>query len=544
MSSHREAPEISKDPSADNTDVYAFVSPDKAGTVTLLANFMPFELPYGGPNFNEFSDDVLYEIHISNGGKAQADITYQFRFHTTVRNPNSFLYNVGPITSPTDANWNRPQTYTVTRVDRTASSRHLGGVLGKNLTCPPANVGSRSTPNYPALAAKSYHKLSGGRMVFAGQRADGFHVDVGSIFDLGDLRPFQGAYTKGIPPILGNMPGVNGLRGLNVHTIALQVPVSDLTVDGKTPSDVMSSQSVIGVWATASRSTSRVLNKDTGVYKNYGAFSQISRLGNPLVNEVINPMGEKDRWNAQPPSGDSQFAKYVLQPELATLIATVLYPSAFPKLAAYVKAKKPRADLAAILLTGIPKGVVPGFQNYTGSTQADMLRLNMAVPATAAGKVNKIGLIAGDAAGFPNGRRPIDDVTAIELRAVAGATIPLVDKNYTPDAAAAALNDGSTEGAGNRNDPYGEEFMTSFPYLSNPNSGFTSMPGTPGGQATAQMHTTPTGGVNSGFASTTNTTNPVAVAGGAAAIAAAGATGVALLRREHTAPAGKNTHQE
>ena len=487
MSSHREAPEISKDPSADNTDVYAFVSPDKPDTVTLIANFMPFELPYGGPNFNEFSDDVLYEIKVSNGGHALADITYQFRFTTKVRNPETFLYNVGPISSVTDPNWNRPQVYTVTRVDRVPPPkyfpRHLSGVLGRNLACPPVNVGIRSTPNYPTLAAQAYHNLGGNRRVFAGQRADGFHVDLGSIFDLGDLRPFQGAYNKGIPPILANMPGVNGLLDLNVHTIALQLPLSDLTVDGKVPTDVMSPNSVIGVWATASRTTSRVLEKGTGKYKNYGSFSQISRLGNPLINEVINPMGAKDRWNAQEPSADSQFAKYVLQPELANLIANVLYPTAFPKLAAYVKSKKPRADLAAILLTGIPKGVVPGFQNYTGSTQADMLRLNMAVPPTAANKVNKIGLIAGDAAGFPNGRRPIDDVTAIELRAVAGATIPLVDPSYKPDAAAASLNDGSTEGSNNNNAPYGAEYLSSFPYLSNPNSGYTSRPGMPGGQA-------------------------------------------------------------
>ncbi|WP_179481139.1 DUF4331 domain-containing protein [Allobranchiibius huperziae] len=486
MSSHREAPEISKDPSADNTDVYAFVSPDKPGTVTLIANFMPFELPYGGPNFNEFADTVVYTINVSNSGRALADISYQFTFKTQVRNPNSFLYNVGPISSPTDANWNRPQTFTVERVDLTPPPkyfpRHLSGILGKDLTCPPVNVGIRSTPNYPTLAAKSYHQLAGGRMVFAGQRADGFHVDLGSIFDLGDLRPFQGAYNKGIPPVLANMPGVNGLLDLNVHTIAIQVPLSDLTVDGKTPTDVMSANSVIGVWATASRSTSRILNKKTGKYDNYGAWTQVSRLGNPLVNEVINPMGEKDLWNINPPRLDSQFAKYVLQPELANLIANVLYPTAFPNLAAYVKSKKPRADLAAILLTGIPKGVVPGFQNYTGSVQADMLRLNLAVPPTAPSKANKIGLIAGDAAGFPNGRRPIDDVTAIELRAVAGATIPLVDKSYKPDAAATSLNDGSTEGTANDNAPYGVAYLSSFPYLSNPNSGFTSKPGKPGGQ--------------------------------------------------------------
>jgi len=473
MSSHREAPEISKDPSADNTDVYAFVSPDKPDTVTLIANYLPFELPYGGPNFNEFDDGVTYEIKISNRGDARADIVYRFQFSTRIRNDATFLYNTGPITSPTDASWNRPQTYTLTRLTR----GHGATILGRGLTCPPVNVGVHSTPDYPSLAAQTYHSLAGNRRVFAGQRADGFHVDLGSIFDLGDLRPFQGAYNDGIPPVLGGMPGVNGLRGLNVHTIALQVPITDLTVDGSRPTDVMSAKAVIGVWATANRSTARIRPRSGDRYRNLGTSCQVSRLGNPLVNEVINPMAHKDRWNAQEPSDDKDFAKYVLQPELANLIANVLYPAAFPNLAVYVKANKPRNDLAAILLTGIPSGIVPGFQNYTGPVQADMLRLNVAVPPTAPGQENPIGLVAGDPAGFPNGRRLIDDVTAIELKAVAGATIPLVDNTFTPDAAAAAVNDGTT----NDNTPYGEPFLASFPYLSNPNSGFTTRPGTPGG---------------------------------------------------------------
>jgi hypothetical protein len=478
MSSHREAPEISKDPSADNNDVYAFVSQDKPETVTLIANYLPFELPYGGPNFNEFDDGVAYEIKVSNRGDAQADIVYRFEFTTRIRNEETFLYNTGPITSPTDATWNRPQTYTLTRLTRRhGQTAAHAQVLGRGLTCPPVNVGVRSTPDYPGLAAQTYHSLGGDRMVFAGQRADGFHVDLGSIFDLGDLRPFQGAYNDGIPPILGNMPGVNGLRGLNVHTIAVQVPITDLTADGSRPTDVMSSRSVIGVWATASRSTARIRPRGGDRYRNMGTACQVSRLGNPLVNEVINPMAQKDRWNAQDPSDDKHFAKYVLHPELANLIANVLYPTAFPNLAAYVNANKPRNDLAAILLTGIPSGVVPGFQNFTGPVQADLLRLNVAVPPATPGQENPIGLVAGDAAGFPNGRRLVDDVTAIELKAVAGATIPLVDNTYTADAAAAAVNDGTT----NDNAPYGQPFLTSFPYLSNPNSGFTSAPGTPGG---------------------------------------------------------------
>src|SRR5581483_5694602 len=154
-----------------------------------------------------------------------------------IRNRNTFLYNTGPITSPTDPTWNRPQTFTLTRWTR---DHRYGGdgteqILARNLSCPPVNVGVRSTPNYPVLAAQTYHRLTGGGRVFAGQRADGFHVDLGSIFDLGDLRPFQGAYNHGIPPILANMPGVNGLRDLNVHTLALQVPISNLTVDGRRP---------------------------------------------------------------------------------------------------------------------------------------------------------------------------------------------------------------------------------------------------------------------------------------------------------------------
>jgi Domain of unknown function (DUF4331) len=477
MSSHREAPEISKDPSADNTDVYAFVSPDRPQTVTLIANYIPFELPYGGPNFNEFDDDVVYEIRISNSGTAQDDIVYQFVFTTTIRNPNTFLYNTGPISSPTDENWNRPQTYSVTRVLGRGTAGQQRQVLGTGLTCPPANVGVHSTPNYPAIAAQAVHEM-GTHRVFAGPRADAFHVDLGSVFDLGDLRPFQSAYNHAIPPILPNMPGVNGLRGLNVHTIALQVPITELTRDHSRPTDVMSPTAVIGVYATASRTSARVRDPKTGTYNGFGGSVQVSRLGNPLVNEVINPMSVKDLWNATDPADDHQFAQYVYHPELANLIANVLYPSAFPRLRQFVNANRRRNDLAAILLTGIPPGVVSGFQNYTGPTQADLLRLNVAVPPTA--EPNPIGLLAGDAAGFPNGRRLIDDTTAIELRAIAGLTIPLVDPNYKPDAAASLLTD-DTDKFKDRNDPYGRRFLDSFPYLSHPNSGFTTLPGTPGG---------------------------------------------------------------
>ena len=253
--------------------------------------------------------------------------------------------------------------------------------------------------------------------MFAGQRADAFHVDLGSIFDLGALRPLNTAHL--IP--MATMDGINSVQAYNVHTIAIQVPISDLTKDGSTPTNVLSKKSVIGVWSTASRRKSRIYDQKTGMYVGRGPWKQVSRLGNPLFNEVITPMAEKDQWNSRPPHKDAKYTKYVNKPELGGLLPA-LYPGKFDNLAAY---KKPRADLNAILLTGIPKGIVPGFQNFTGATQADMLRLNVAVPPS--NNPNDLGLVAGDAAGFPNGRRLNDDVVTIELRAVAGLTIPLVD---------------------------------------------------------------------------------------------------------------------
>jgi hypothetical protein len=456
MSSHREAPEISKDPVADNTDVYAFVSPDNPDTVTLIANFIPFQNPQGGPNFYEFGDDVRYEIHISNSGDGKADISYQFRFKTKIRNKNTFLYNTGPISSIGDSNWNRPQFYSVSKWTRGQGAR----VLATGLPTPPVNIGPRSTPNYSRFTSQATRWIGGGRRVFAGQRAEGFFVDLGSIFDLGTLRPFQMAHL--IPSAAA--VGVNGTQGLNVHTIAIQVPKRELTRDGSNPTDVMNPKSVIGVWATASRHKGRVFDASTGRTGGYGPFRQVSRLGNPLFNEVIVPMAMKDRWNARKPAGDKDFAKYVAQPELAKLLP-VLYPGVFPRLAAY---KKDRADLNAILLTGIPKGVVAGFQNFTGPVLSDMLRLNLAVPPS--GNPNPLGLVAGDPAGFPNGRRVFDDVVTVELRAVAGLTIPLVDKTFKPDDAASAIKDGTS----NTNSPY----LRSFPYLGTPAGGYQTTPGT------------------------------------------------------------------
>jgi hypothetical protein len=218
------------------------------------------------------------------------------------------------------------------------------------------------------------------------------------------------------------------------------------------------------VYASASRRKSRIFDPERGTYVGHGPWEQVSRLGNPLFNEVIVPMARKDEWNAVEPQQDRRFEKYVLRPELQKLLP-VLYPGVFPNLAAY---DKPRADLHAILLTGIPEGVVPGFQNFTGPTPADLLRLNVAIPPSAS--PNDLGRVARDQAGFPNGRRIDDDVVTIELRAVAGLTIPLVDPSYEPDAAASAVTDGTT----NTNAAVTDE----FPYLGLPGGGYQTVPGT------------------------------------------------------------------
>jgi len=452
MSSHREAPEISKDPVADSTDVYAFVSPDKPGTVTLIANYIPLQGPASGPNFYEFGDDVLYEIHVDNNGDGQADLSYQFRFTTTVRDPDTFLYNTGPIESLSSANWNRVQTYSVGVVK---GGSFIG--LGRGLACPPCNIGPLSTPDYPSLAAAAVHSLGGGISVFAGQRAEGFYVDLGAIFDLGNLRPFENLHAQfGLNVFSGPAAGVNATNHLNVHSIALQVPASALTVSG---------HPTIGVWTTASRQRVTLWDADQGQNVSSGPFRQVSRLGNPLFNEVIVPLGKKDLWNSLPPDDDKQFAGYVTAPGLASLLPG-LYPGVFPNLAALVSSGKPRADLEAILLTGIPSGLIPGFTNLTGTVLADMLRLNTSIPATPAAKQNIYGLLGGDPGGFPNGRRVTDDVVAIELRAIAGVTYPLVDKSFTPDAAAGKLTDGLTPAS------VSAPYLGSFPYLGVPYSGF------------------------------------------------------------------------
>ena len=454
-SSHREAPLISGDPRADNTDVYAFISPDQPDTVTIIANYIPLEEAAGGPNFNSFDDNVLYEIHIDNDGNARDDVTYQFRFRTKVRNRNTFLYNTGPIDSLDDTDWNMPQTYRVTEIRNGGRDR-----LGSGLATPPVNVGPRSIPAYEPLRAAAIHTLSNGVKVFAGQVDDPFFVDLGSIFDLAGLRPFNTLHILPLP----TANGVDGVGGYNTHAIAIQVPITQLTRDGQLPTGPTDPDAVLGIYASASRRAVWVDNDydddDDRDEDDRGNYVQVSRLGNPLINEVVIPLGQKDRWNRSDPRDDEQFERRYTSPEV-TRLENFLYP---------VLDNAPetdRGDLVAVLLTG-----VPGL-NFTGGKKADLLRLNTAIPPTnSVGQGNRLGVLAADFAGFPNGRRLEDDVTDIDLRAFAcgyGAVAGLVESfGFCAGNANRSPNNLLGDGVDVNDLP----FATTFPYLASPHQGY------------------------------------------------------------------------
>jgi len=408
-SSHREAPLISSDPQADTTDVYAFVSPDAPDTVTLISSWIPFENPQGGPNFYRFGDNVLYEMKIDNNGDGVEDITYQFRFTSQTRNPDTFLYNTGPILSPDSANRNLFQTYTVTRIDNGRTTLTAGPMLTM-----PDNVGPASTPGYGGNGSGvyEYNEVVGGRArVFAGQTDDPFFLD---------LRVFDLLYGANL-----SEAGVDSLAGFNVHSIALQVPKAALRAGSP----------IIGVWATASRPATTT--RSAGSETSSGSFVQVSRLGMPLVNEVVLPLGQKDKWNASKPADDGQFLQYVTNPEVPKLLQAI-YGLQAPA--------TPRNDLVQVFLTG-----VPGLNQPPGVKPAEMLRLNVDVLPTS--NPQRLGVLAGDIQGFPNGRRLADDVIDITLQAAVGK---LLGVNTT-------LGDGV-----DRNDV---PFRSSFPYLGLPHSG-------------------------------------------------------------------------
>jgi Domain of unknown function (DUF4331) len=424
-SSHREAPLTSIDPTGDDTDLYAFTAEDAPDAITIASNWVPFEDPAGGPNFYRFDDNARYYLNIDNTGDGAADIRYQFEFETKTRNPNSFLYTNGqPVDSVESENLNVVQTYSVTREEVGGGSE----VIAENLPTPPSNVGPKTIPDYEKVQAGAVQELPGGGKVFAGQREDPFFASLGRIFDTVNLT---GAG-------LGNEGGgVDDLAGYAIHSIVLQVPESEVTVDGKPVADEKAANAVVGVWASTERQT---ISPDGS---GSGGYQQVSRLGNPLVNEVIIPLGQKDKFNRTTPEDDAaNYGKYVLQPELAAVL-NILFPD-------MVNApEKHRTDIVQAVLQGVPG--LNAFPGKAGKSATDTLKLNLGVPPAA--EPNRLGVLAEDTAGYPNGRRLTDDVVDIDLQVVAGA----LQGNEVP------LGDGV-----NHNDV---EFLTEFPYLASPKPG-------------------------------------------------------------------------
>ncbi len=410
-SSHREAPLISADPTADNTDFYMFRDVADPTKVNIVANFIGLEKPDGGPNFAKFGDDVRYDINIDNNGDVVPDISYQFRFRTIVTNPGTFLYNTGPIAAPNDASQNVQQVYSVQRVDASGTT-----MLVSNQPTPPVNVGERSTPSatYEAnLAQPTIGTLPDGGKVFAGSRADPFFVDLGSIFDLLGLRPINNAHLLPLPA----SAGVNSVARTNVHTIAMQLPITSVSKNGDLPSTVDAKDSVIGAYASANRQRVSVLSVVGGAPRNSGRWVQVSRLGIPLVNEVLIPLGKKDLWNATTPANDAQFFGSILDPE-PTKLLPVVYPSVFNATNTPPGGIANRGDLVALLT-----GQLAGLSAPNALPPADLLRLNLAVAPVAGTVGNRMAALAGDAGGFPNGRRLTDDVVDIELQVLAGVLL-------------------------------------------------------------------------------------------------------------------------
>lgn len=413
-SSHREAPAISQDPSADNTDFYAWVSPDSPDMVTFVMNTYPDQSPYGGPNFYRFAEGAVYALNIDNDGDAVADIRYEFVFRTVIQNPNTFLYNTGPIRSLDDPNWNMRQYYSVERVNMLNGNRVR---IASDIPTPPVNVGTASTPNYEALARAAVHTIDGGIKMFAGQRDDPFFVDLGAVFDLLQIRP---------------MNAYDTLQNKNINAIVVQLPKEDITRAG---------QPIIGAWSTVSRDG-----------------KQVSRLGQPLVNEVVLPLALKDAFNSISPDVDRTIdaaVASVTDPEVPKLLKLLFNIDSPPA---------PRTDLVTIFLTGIPMlnqppNVVP----------SEMLRLNTSIAPSA--NPNPMGVLGGDNAGFPNGRRLTDDVVDIALQAMAGATPFTAPFNRAPNN---TLGDGV-----NANDT---AFQTAFPYLASPWPGSTTRNLSPAGR--------------------------------------------------------------
>jgi hypothetical protein len=476
-SSHREAPFITEHPKVDGTDFYAFNSYEagRLGSVTLIANYQPLENGYGGPNYYTMSPDALYEIHVDNNGDAVEDITFQFRFKTLRRNTTLNiggtnvaipLVQSGPVTDVGQAAQNVSETYTVTMVrgarrGGTAQAVTNASTGSATFDKPLDNIGTKTIVNYAGYAAKFVYNVNipgcGTGRLFVGQRKDPFVVNLGETFDLVNIKypavEFNANAERAAP---------DSLLYANTTSLEIEVPASCLAPG---------SDKVIGAWTTASLRQARLINPDprdrdsdrNDASKIGGAWAQVSRLGMPLVNEVIIGLKDKDRFNSSNPITDGQFATYVTNPTLPALVEA-LFASAGVK----APTNFPRTDLVTAFLTGIP-----GLNRPATVTAAEMLRLNTSTLPTLKGAQNRLGVIGGDNAGFPNGRRPGDDVVDVELRVAMGLLCTLNNPTAfgcTPaNAPSGAIR--FTDGA------YLDDSATdaTFPYLKTP------VPGSPNG---------------------------------------------------------------
>ena len=432
-SSHREAPLVSADPQVDATDFYAFRSPDAPDTVTIISNWIPFEEPAGGPNFYPWATNTRYDVNVSNDRDARPEVIFRWTFKNHRRNPNSFIYNNGPVTTLDDENLLLYQTYDLQRI-------RVGGkttTLVNDEIGVPSYVGAASMPDYTSLVDEGIYEFGSSGKTFAGQADDPFALDL-RVFDLLYGGP-------GFPEA-----GDDTLAGFNVNTLALQVPSSMLAKDGQ-----VSENPNIGLWTTASRPSTRV-NTPGGKLRHKGDFVQVSRLGQPLVNEVVIPIKDKDEFNATKPVDDDKFAKYVVDPELPELVNAV-HGVPPPDTCPGNPNSRCRTDLVQVFLTGLA-----GLNQITNVEASEMLRLNMTTPLCEEGcaENSRLGVIGGDVAGFPNGRRLYDDTIDIAIQVMEGELV------------------GNPNDLGDGVDENDVEFRESFPYVALPFAGSDADPHT------------------------------------------------------------------
>ena len=414
--SHREAPITALDQKADITDWFAFVSPEHPDRVVFILNVDPFLEPSNGPNYFPFDPGIRYAMLVDNDHDADADVIFEFRFQSKINLPQVFtgfvgnLAGISPITSlsgPGSEGLSLRQTYTVTMI-RNGVSHDLTG--GQTLFAVPTNVGPRTMPDYNALRAQGIYSLGNGMRVFAGTVADPFFIDLGAAFDSLNFRAGEGVLSAGQDADDEHNFAPNAVSGFNVNSIVLEVPITMLTRDGKIHS-ASEKEAVLGTWSTTSRQNMHILadeaNADPAAAYAH-PWTQIQRMGNPLINELIIGTGSKDRFSMDEPKNDSQFANFFLNPLLATIFSTLGIPVPLP----------PRTDLLPLVVYKAP--ICPGCGANDAGPIADLLRLNTGIAPTPVGQQRRLGFLAGDLSGFPNGRRPIDDVVDIAARAVAG----------------------------------------------------------------------------------------------------------------------------